>query len=258
MLKVSNLSLSFSGNEILKNINFEVQKGEFISLLGPNGSGKSTLIKSICGIHRNFSGDILYQNESIKQLDNKECAKRISYVPQFLGGGQEYTVWEFLSFSRFPYMNGFRGLLKNEKDLALKLLKQFQIEHLKDRRLSILSGGEAQRVHIAAAVFQEPDILLLDEPTSFLDPRHQDEINQILIELKSDLAILCVSHDMNSSLVNSDRILCLKDSELIFNGKPCEVLHKKILNKLFDKKFMLIKHPEANIEIIVPELFNHE
>jgi len=258
MLKVSNLSLTLMNHEILKGINFEIKQGELITLLGPNGSGKSSLVKTICRIHTNFKGSVKFKEQNLSELKDKEIARFISYVPQLLTSGLDYTVWEFLSFSRFPYMNGIRGLLKEEKELAFRLLKQFDIEHLKDRKLGVLSGGESQKVHIAAAVFQEPDVLLLDEPTSFLDPRHQDEINKILIELKKDHAILCVSHDMNASLVNSDRILCLKNGSLIFDGKPEAVLHHKVLDNLFDKRFTLIKHPQANIEIIAPELFNHE
>jgi iron complex transport system ATP-binding protein len=258
MLKVNNLCLQLSQIEILKNINFQINKGELVSLLGPNGSGKSSIIKSISGIHSCYKGNIFYNDSELNGLKHSDRAKVISYVPQLLNADYEYTVWEFLSLSRFAYMNGYRGLLKEEKNLAQSLLVQFKIEDLKNRKMNELSGGEAQKVHIAAAVFQEPDILLLDEPTSFLDPAHQDEINNILIELKKDLAILCVSHDMNSSLVNSDRILCLKKGELIFDGTPETVLHNRVLDKLFDKEFTLIKHPKANIEIIVPELFNNE
>lgn len=255
MLEVNNLSLSFDENVIINNISFSLEKKGMLTILGPNGSGKSTLIKSLCGIYKGYTGKAKIFNETIRELPQKELAKLVSYVPQFLDIYANYSVWDFMEMSYFPHLDNFRGLTLEEIDNAHGILERFNLIDLKERSMNTLSGGERQKVFIASSIFQSPRLLLLDEPTSYLDPKHQDEVNEIIFSLKNEMAVILVSHDINSSIINSERIIGLKNGEIFFDGTPKEVLHKNLLDELFDKKFNYMKHPNKDIEFLIPKVF---
>ncbi len=255
MLSVKNLSLVINKKEILKNVSLDFSTGGLVSILGPNGSGKSSLIKCISGIYENWTGEILLNGKDIRELSVIERAQLISYVPQLLEVHAEYSVWDFLEMSYYPKLQDLRRLTKEEIDRAHGILESFNLLSLKDRSLLSLSGGERQRVFIAASVFQGPKLLLLDEPTSFLDPKVQDDINKIIFSLQKEMDIILISHDINSTLMNSKRIIGLKNGMNFFDGEPRDIINKSHLDKLFDKSFKLIKHPESELEIILPEIF---
>ncbi|OUR98907.1 hypothetical protein A9Q84_05710 [Halobacteriovorax marinus] len=256
MLKLSNFSFEINGKKILDNINIELADKCQLTILGPNGSGKSTLIKSICGINKSWTGELFIQGKNVKEQSQRDLSKVISYVPQFLEVHADFTVWDFFEMSYFPHLDNFRSLSLEERERGEEILESFHLIDLRNRSMMTLSGGERQKVFIASSVFQNPKILLLDEPTSYLDPKHQDEVNQLIFNLKSKMNIVLVSHDINSSLINSERVIGLKNGSIFFDGSPSEVLEKNHLNDLFDKKFNLIKHPNKNIDIIVPEVYS--
>jgi iron complex transport system ATP-binding protein len=256
MLEVSNLSLSFDDKKILNEINFSLKSNEMLTILGPNGSGKSTLIKSLCGIYRNFTGSIKVSNEDSNNLSQKELSRFVSYVPQFLDIHANYSVWDFMEMSYFPHLDNFRGLTIDEIEKGESILERFRLIKLKDRYMNTLSGGERQKVFISSSIFQNPQLLLLDEPTSYLDPKHQDEVNEIIFSLNEEMAVILVSHDINSSIINSRRVIGLKSGEIFFDGGPKDVLHKNLLNELYDKNFKYMNHPNKDIEFIIPKVFN--
>jgi len=255
MLKLRNFSVEMNGKKILKDINFELKDKKQLTILGPNGSGKSTLIKAICGINKMWTGELFLEGKNVKGLSQRELSKIISYVPQFLEVHANFTVWDFFEMSYFPHLDNFRSLNLEERERGEDILESFHLIDLKERSMMTLSGGERQKVFIASSVFQNPKILLLDEPTSYLDPKHQDEVNQLIFNLKKKMNIVLVSHDINSSLINSERVLGLKNGEIFFDGTPSEVLERSHLNNLFDKDFDLIKHPHKDIDIIVPKVY---
>lgn len=255
MLKLTNISFEINGKKILNNINFELEDKKQLTILGPNGSGKSTLIKAICGINNSWTGELILQGQNVKELSQRDLSKFISYVPQFLEVHANFTVWDFFEMSYFPHLDNFRSLTLEERERGEDILNSFNLIDLRDRSMMTLSGGERQKVFIASSVFQNPKILLLDEPTSYLDPKHQDEVNQLIFTLKKEMNIILVSHDINSSIINSERVIGLKNGEIFFDGTPTEVLEKNHLNSLFDKEFDLIKHPNKDIDMIVPKVY---
>lgn len=255
MLSIENLSLVIDKKQILKNVSIDFSTGGLLSVLGPNGSGKSSLIKCISGIYDNWTGKILINGKDIRTLSILERAQIISYVPQLLEVHASYSVWDFFEMSYYPHLKNLGRISKTERERGHQVLEEFNLLSLKDRSLETLSGGERQRVFIAASVFQGPKLLLLDEPTSFLDPKIQDEINQIIFSLQCKMDILLISHDINSTLINSKRIIGLKNGMNFFDGSPREILNKSSLDELFDKSFRLIKHPLCDLEIVVPEIF---
>jgi len=255
MLKIKNLSLSIDKKEILKDISLEFLPNSQTTILGPNGSGKSSLIKCIIGINDMWSGSIELNGVDIRELTYLERAKIISYVPQFLEVHADYSVWDFMEMSYYPHLEDMRTLNDFEIEKADSILNDFNLLDFKHRSLLSLSGGERQRVFIAASIFQSPKILLLDEPTSFLDPKIQDEINKIIFSLEKRMSVVLVSHDINSSILNSKRIIALKKGERFYDGSAVEFISKKYLDELFEKSFTLVNHPEEKMKMIVPEIY---
>ena len=258
MIKIRNLKYSIQEKNIINDLDLELKENELLSILGPNGSGKSTLVKILCGVNKGYEGSIELLGRELKSYSSKELAQVTSYVPQFLEIHADYSVWDFMEMSLFSHMNNFRGLSRKERARAEEILNELNLLGLKDRLVNSLSGGERQKVFIASSIFQNPKVLLLDEPTSYLDPKHQDEVNEIIFSLRKRMSVVLVSHDINSSIINGPRILGLKEGTIVFDGTPKEILKSRELNKLFDQNFNFLSHPKKDIEFIIPKVFTDE
>jgi iron complex transport system ATP-binding protein len=195
---------------ILKSIDFTAKSGEFIGVVGPNGSGKTTLLKCVAGILRDVSGGIELDGQDSATLSSREIARLVSYVPQIVETVIPFTVIEFLRLSRFPYQ-GMASRQVRVPDFD-SVLQQVGVFHLKHRQVASLSGGELQRVLVAAALAQDTPIVLLDEPTSHLDPLRAGEFVETLASLKSEgrHLFLMVSHNAEEMARLCDRIVGLK------------------------------------------------
>lgn len=217
ILRVNNLEFSYNSYPVLNNISFEVNKGEFLSILGNNGAGKTTLLKCINRILSPRKGVILIDGKSLYSLPPNEIAKKMGYVPQ----RQEnfgLTVFDMVLLGRKPYIKwdiSQRDLLVVERILGLLDLKKLALKPLEQ-----LSGGELQKVFIARALAQEPEVLLLDEPTNNLDLRNQIEVMRIIREItkKSNITSIVVIHDINLALRFSDKFLLLKENTIFAYG----------------------------------------
>ncbi len=203
---------------ILNSIDFTAKSGEFIGIVGPNGSGKTTLLKCVAGILRNFSGRIVLGGQEMGALSSREIARRVAYVPQIIETVIPFTVIEFLRLSRFPY----RGMAPGPKPDFDVLLEQMDVCYLKNRSVSTLSGGELQRVLVAAALAQGSSIVLLDEPTSHLDPLRAAAFVEKLVELKGAgrHLFIMVSHNASELAPLCDRVIGLKGGEKIGEFDP--------------------------------------
>jgi iron complex transport system ATP-binding protein len=222
VLKINHLNFTYDRKPILRNISFDVRGGEYLAVIGPNGAGKSTLIKCINRILKDCSGNIHLFGRPVQEYSQKEIAHRVSYVPQPSERTIPFTVREFLLMSRYPYMNPLTTTNSYDNDYIQQVLQETSLEPLADRMMNALSGGERQIVFIAAAFAQGAEILLLDEPTAFLDYRHQFACHRLLRRLHSEFhtTILCVTHDVNHALQTADRVLVLKDGKIFFHGLP--------------------------------------
>jgi len=246
VLELRQVSLTLQGKRILQDISFGLQAGRSYTLLGPNGAGKSTLLKCLNRIHNHWEGDILIQGESSRELSQREIVRRIGFVPQQNSITSNYHVHEFLLLSRFARHGAWAGLDKTDRDALEFAVERTRISEFLERRMNSLSGGEAQKVFIAAALVQQTPILLLDEPTTFLDPRYQNEVNQLLSELSRNehITMLQVSHDINSASRFSDRLLLMKNGRMIKEGTPEELLNPETMNSLFETEFVFLNHPD--------------
>jgi iron complex transport system ATP-binding protein len=244
-IKITNLSHCFGKRSVLKNLSFSVEKGDFFIIIGPNGSGKTTLMKLIAGILRSQSGQIEILGRPNRSYTPKALARAVAFVPQRLPVDLPFTVGEAVLLGRAPYQ-GALGL-EHEKDLetAQQAMQFTEVDHLTGSTLGQLSGGEQQRVFIARAICQAPEIMLLDEPTASLDLAHQVKVMDLMEKLKAETAItvIMVSHDVNLAAMYSDRILLLKDGEIACIGLPPDVLTFQKLEETYGCRLLVDESP---------------
>lgn len=247
-IQIQDLNLSLAGKGILKNLSLTVEHGEYISIIGPNGAGKTSLVKCISRIYSSWSGTVKIHGKAIKHCPQKELARQLSYVPQAEGRALPFTVFEFVLMGRYPHLSPFTSVTAADKKLVAETLEKAELMPFADRKLHTLSGGERQMVFIAAALAQGARILLLDEPTSFLDYRHQAQVMQLLGRLHrtNDFTIVAVSHDINAAYAQSNRILALKAGECQFIDTPQNVMDSARLEHLYDTPFRIANHPSGN------------
>jgi iron complex transport system ATP-binding protein len=253
IIEVRDLSLNIGNAVILEDISFSVHEGEYVSVIGPNGSGKTTLLKCMNRIYTTQKGHISINGISLKAYKQKEVAKLIGYVPQATTQSYPFTVFEFVLLGRYAFFSPFSPPNKEDLKAVREALLLTNTETFINRVLGTLSGGERQKVFIAAALAQGARILLLDEPTTFLDPRHQDDIQDILVRVnrESGVTIVAATHHINSALYASHRILALKEGKVLFCGVPDELIKNGLLNRIYDKTFIFTKHPKTERPVVL-------
>ena len=244
-ISTTNLSHAFGKHQVLSRLSFRVEKGGLFIIIGPNGSGKTTLMKLIAGILKPQKGQIEILGLPNGRYTSKALARAVAFVPQRLPVDLPFTVGEAVLLGRAPYQ-GVLGI-EREKDLEItKQALQFTgIDHLSDSNLSQLSGGEQQRVFIARAICQEPEIMLLDEPTASLDLAHQVKVMDLMEKLKLEkcITVIMVSHDVNLAAMYGDQVLLLKNGEVVCIGTPSEVLSFRKLEETYACKLLVDESP---------------
>jgi iron complex transport system ATP-binding protein len=251
---VEDLSVRFGEAEILHQVSMAVDVGEFLTVIGPNGAGKSTLLRCLDGILAPWNGRVSIDGCAIEDLSRRELARTISYVPQPDAGPLDYTVRSFVEMGRYPHIRAWAALTEVDAGAVTRSMELTEVADLADRSMSSLSGGERQRASIAAALAQGGSILLLDEPTSFLDYRHQVQILDLLdrLHLENDLTIVAVTHDLNSTVASSDSVLALKDGRVAATGEPAELLSAEALAAIYDADFRLIEGGHRGLPLVLP------
>ena len=243
IIEIKNLSFNYTPNKtIFSNLNLNIKKGEITTLLGKNGCGKSTLIKLLSKNITNYTGNIFLENKKLKSYSLKELAKKLSIVYQNNATPQEITVFDMVSFARLPYQNIF--FYKKTKEDIEKInfaLKETDLIEYKNTIVSELSGGQLQRVYIAMCLAQDTEIIILDEPTTFLDIKYQKSIMKLVKRLNQELhlTIIMVLHDINQAITYSDNIVALLDGKIIKNDKAHTLLDEELLNKIYDTEISI-------------------
>ncbi len=242
-LNISGLSFSHGSHRVLKEIDLHLERGTFTAVLGPNGAGKSTLAKLIARIYRPETGTVLASGVDIFAIPRRKHAQIVAYVPQAASAPFELTVAESVLLGRTPYV-GLRPTAE-DFDLVDEAIDRLGLADLRDRRLSQLSGGQAQRVLIARALAQQPEVLVLDEPTSALDLRYQVETLQLVQQISAEHAVtsLIVIHDLNMAAAFCDRVVLLDDGKIALDGPPDHVLDPAILSRVYGLDVAVLKHP---------------
>ena len=246
-----NLSVSKKKN-ILNKLNLDIPSGKFVSIVGPNGSGKTTLLKSIAGLI-SFKGNILFNEKNIKNKLYKRDSKKIAYIPQNMEIPKGMTLAEYVMFGRISHL----GFLKIEKykdyRIVAESLEKVDLTNFSKKLLTTLSGGEMQRAIIARTLAQEADILILDEPTAFMDFAKSAEVIKVLDNFRKEknITILMSSHDINNLLSFSDVIIALKNGEKVYDGNISGFLNEKFLSELYETKIKFFYDSKKNKKIFV-------
>ncbi len=260
-IEVEGVSFRYSTTEgrermwILDHLSFHVDAGEILGVVGPNGSGKSSLLKVLSGYLPAGEGDVRLGGLSLGKRNQTEIARLVAVVPQEYAQVFPFTVAETVLMGRFPHRTarwwsmGIGDETASDLDCAHQAMVETDVLSLADRMVSDLSGGERQRVMIARALAQAPKILLLDEPTAFLDLQHQIEICSIVRRLKEErgLTVVLVSHDLNLASQYCDRILMLKAGALFRIGPPHEVIGVDVLRAVYGCDVLIDRHPESGV-----------
>ena len=256
VFRAENISFKIFEKAIIDSISFEVFAGDYISIIGPNGAGKTSLLKCLMRIYPVSEGKMFFRGTPLARFSQKQLAKEISYVPQSDGRFFPFTVEEFVLMGRYPHLSPFTSYSKKDIKAVNSALELTGTSQLAERQLMTLSGGERQTVFIAAALAQNANILLLDEPTTFLDPKHEDNIYRILQTINKELGItiISVTHDINNAILQSGKVIALKEGIVHFSGTPEKLFKKQVLEKIYDKKFIYISHPLTGQKIIAPEI----
>ncbi len=255
IIELNDFSYEINGKSILKDLCCTIYKGEHLSIIGPNGAGKTTLIKCIANILQDGAGTMTLKGQPLNTYPPKALAKIISYVPQAEEANFPFTVSEFVLLSRYPHLSPFTSPTQEDFKAVRQALEQTDTLEFEHRKMNTLSGGQKQRVLIAAALAQQAEIILLDEPTTFLDPKHQSDILHLLKAMheEHDITIISVTHDINHAATLSNRILALKEGTLAFLGSIEECMTNETLQPIYNKEFLFIKHPVSNLPIVIPE-----
>ncbi len=228
---INNLSYSYKETEALKDISFSVQSGEFMTIVGPNGSGKSTLLKCLDRILKYKEGSIELDGEDLKRISLRKLSRKIAYVPQKDEIISSNTVFDVVMLGRKPYVEW--NITNDDIEVVSNLLDRFDLTSLAMRDINTLSGGQKQRVLIARALAQQPEILLLDEPTSNLDLYHQSKIMEHLADLSNEgLIIIVAMHDINLALLFCTKAVMLSRGSLFAIGGK-EIFTKENIDSLF-------------------------
>jgi iron complex transport system ATP-binding protein len=258
-LAVENISYAFGTQSVLKQLSFSVQQSDVFIIIGPNGAGKTTLIKLMVGILKIQTGQIEILQAPLGRYTQKRLAKVSAYVPQGLPVGFPFTVEETVLLGRAPHQKVLGLASQNDLDIAQHAMAFTEVAHLARRKLDQLSGGEQQRVLIARALCQQPQVILLDEPTASLDLSHQIRIMDLMEKLKTErgVTVIMVSHDVNLAAMYGDQLLLLKAGEIVCMGAPHAVLNFKTLEDTYGCKLLVDISPLGDLPrvTVVPHKF---
>jgi iron complex transport system ATP-binding protein len=246
VLAVEHLSFSYDRTvPLIRDVSFGVLPGEFLSLVGPNGSGKTTLLRLLDRLLTPAAGRVTFRGADIAAYRRAELARRIAFVPQEAGTQFPFTVFDVVLMGRSPHLRGAFFESEHDHAVARHALHLTDVAHLADAPIGSISGGERQRVLIARALAQEPDVILLDEPSAHLDIAHQVDVVRLLRSLNRErgLTVVSVSHDLNLAASSSDRIAVLLCGALTAIGTPDEVLTEQRIVEVFRTPVLVDAHP---------------
>lgn len=257
MLATQHLTLGYDREDIISGLSLELPDGQITALVGANGCGKSTLLRGIARLLRPRAGDILLDGQSIHQIPTRQLAAKLGVLPQAPIAPEGLTVRELVAQGRYPHQRWYQQWSDDDERAAHRALEMTNTASIADRPVDSLSGGQRQRAWIAMALAQETDILLLDEPTTYLDLAHQVEVLDLLVDLNANgRTIIMVLHDLNHACRYADHLLAMKNGAVIAQGDPSRVITTDLVEEVFGLKTHIIPDPITGTPICVP-LANH-
>lgn len=235
MLEAQALTISYDGNKIVNEFTLQVNEGEIVSIIGPNGSGKSTLLKGMSRLIPCESGRVCIAGQELRTLNSKKISQMMCILCQSNQTPADMTVEELVSYGRMPHKKWYERLTGEDYEIVDWAIEKTGMSPLRKRLVVSLSGGEAQRAWIAMALAQRPKVLLLDEPTTYLDIAHQLEVLELVKTVNRELGItiVMVLHDLNQASAYSDNIYVIQKGLLAFKGKPSDVLTTDMIRDVY-------------------------
>ncbi|MBN2667008.1 MAG: ABC transporter ATP-binding protein [Bacteroidales bacterium] len=248
MIELNDIRFSYNSSSVIKGISHHFEKGSFTAILGPNGSGKTTLLKLLNNILKPQKGKILLSGKDIRNLSPRQLAKYIGYVPQFQSNMFPATVFDTVLLGRNPYIRWSPG--EDDKRIASEILVRLHLDDIALKDINHLSGGQRQRVFIARALAQQPEVILLDEPTANLDIRYQHEVFDLLGKLsKSGITIIMAIHDLNQALNHCDGFVLMDDGVIAARGDK-KIFSEEQLEKIYKVRIKIFR--EGDHTYILP------
>lgn len=247
-IQIDQITTGYSKKTIISDLSLEIEEGKITTIIGPNGCGKSTLLKTIGRILKHKFGDILLYDQNMKNLSTKEIAKKLAILSQSPSAPGAIKVEELISYGRYPHRKNKNTLTKQDQSMIEWAMEVTKTTEYRNEEIAQLSGGQRQRVWLAMTLAQETNILLLDEPTTYLDMAHQLEVLQIVKQLNQEkqCTVVMVLHDINHAARFSDNIIAMKDGEIIQIGNPDEIIHPSVLQQVFQIEARILKDPQTN------------
>ena len=252
-LVAQGVSVGYGNAVIIEDLSLEIVDQGFTALVGPNGSGKSTLLKAFARILKPKTGAILIDGESINRQASKEVAKRLAFLPQGPVVPEGITVEQLVSYGRSPYKSGFGATTAEDRRITDRALAITSLNDMRDRQVTTLSGGQRQRAWVAMTLAQDTGILLLDEPTTFLDIAHQFDLMDLLADLHDNgRTIVIVLHDINQACRYANNVVVLRDGRIYEQGDPAQVVTVEMLQDVFEIACRVLPDPETVTPMCVP------
>ncbi|MEY8462335.1 ABC transporter ATP-binding protein [Streptococcus merionis] len=244
-ISAENLSISYGQKVILDNLSLKVADGQITTIIGANGCGKSTLLRALTRILAPISGQVLLDGQSIAKMPTKEVAKQIALLPQVLDASEGITVYELVSYGRFPHQSGLGRLTEEDREKIDWAMTATNILDYANLPVDGLSGGQRQRVWIAMALAQDTEIIFLDEPTTYLDMNHQLEVLELLQRLNREMnkTIVMVLHDLNLASRFSDQLIAMRAGQIKYQGTVDDIMTADVLRDIFQVQVQLARDP---------------
>ncbi|EON71324.1 ABC transporter ATP-binding protein [Lysinibacillus sphaericus] len=254
-LQTKNLSIQYGDYQVIQDLSFQIPAGKITVLVGANGSGKSTLLRSLARLLKPQTGDILIDEQELQTLSSKEIAKQLAILPQGPLTPEGITVHQLVKQGRYPHQRWFQQWSEKDEDIVEKAIVATQLHLHKDRAVDSLSGGQRQRAWIAMTLAQETPIMLLDEPTTYLDMTHQIEVLDFLFELnRSDQrTIVMVLHDLNLACRYADHLVAIHDQTVAVQGPPEDIVTVEMVQEVFGMEVAVSEDPFFGTPLCIPK-----
>lgn len=253
-LTTRKLTLSYDKNSIVAGLDLAIPTGQMTALVGPNGCGKSTLLRGLARLLKPQSGTVYLDGKAIAQLSTKEVAKRIGILPQSPSAPEGLTVRELIAQGRYPHQTWLQQWSQEDEQMLKQAIAMTDLAPFAERPLDTLSGGQRQRAWIAMTLAQNTDILLLDEPTTFLDLAHQIEVLDLLYDLNRERGrtIVMVLHDLNLACRYADNLIALRNGQVFAQGTATQVMTETMLREVFGLESQIVADPVAGTPMCIP------
>lgn len=252
-LRGEDLTLAYDGRTIASNLSVEIPDRSFTVIVGPNACGKSTLLKALSRVLKPRSGTVLLDGSDIATRPAKKIAKTLGLLPQSSTAPEGITVADLVARGRYPHQSMFRQWSPEDEQVVTEAIHSTGVSDLADRYVDELSGGQRQRVWIAMALAQQTDLLLLDEPTTFLDLAHQLDVLDLCSTLhQQGRTLVAVLHDLNQAARYADHLIAMRAGSIIASGPPASVVTADLVQSVFGVKCQIIDDPETSTPMVVP------